>query len=524
MSGVIGTMSINAKGGVSLARLQCWLIGWMVLALVVITQPAHAERRVALVIGNGAYVRVPRLANPGNDASAMEAMLKGAQFDKVVRVGDLGVTRMRRALRDFSDDVRGADVAVVFYAGHGMEMNGINYLVPVDAVLERDIDVEDETVSLDRVNHVLEQAKRLRLVILDACRDNPFLGSMKRTLSSRSIGRGLARVDVVSSDTLVAYSAKAGSTAADGDAANSPYTSALIKHLLTPGLDVRLALGRVRDEVLRTTNNRQEPFVYGSLGGAELPLVPAAGSEPARGPVTTSRNEAAPRSGPPAASRSVDAKAIVELGHITTRTGDFVRAITAYDEALRLDPNLADGYWARGAAYMNIGEYSRAIVDFDQALRIDAKLVAAHTDRGSAYAFLGDHKRAIVDQDEAIRIDPKYAKAYQVRGVSYANLGDHPRAIIDFDQAIRLDPKNAGAYAARGASHANIGDHDRAIADYSEAIRLDPKHSRAHSDRGKSYAHKGDYTRALEDYRTAIGLDQGDQGAKAEADRLTKRK
>ena len=209
--------------------------------------------------------------------------MKVAGFDKVIGLTDLRAAQMRRALRDFSDEVRDADIAVVFYAGHGMEVNGVNYLIPVDAVLERDIDIEDETVSLDRVNHVLEQAKRLRLVILDACRDNPFTRSMKRTVASRSIGRGLAKVDVVSSDTLIAYSAKAGSTAADGDKGNSPSTTALAKHLTTPGLDVRLALGRVRDEVLRNTKNRQEPFVYGSLGGSEIPLIagkPAEGANP----------------------------------------------------------------------------------------------------------------------------------------------------------------------------------------------------------------------------------------------------
>jgi uncharacterized caspase-like protein len=203
----------------------------------------------------------------------MDALFRKAGFDVVEVKHDLGALAMRRALRDFSDQVHGADIAVVSFAGHGIEVNGTNYLIPVDAVLERDIDVEDETVSLDRVSQVLEQAKRLRLIILDACRDNPYVRSMKRTVSSRSIGRGLAEVRVLSADTLIAFAARAGSTAADGDGTNSPYTIALAKHLITPGLDVRLALGRVRDEVLKTTVNRQEPFVYGSLGGAEISLV-----------------------------------------------------------------------------------------------------------------------------------------------------------------------------------------------------------------------------------------------------------
>ncbi|MET0567637.1 MAG: caspase family protein [Hyphomicrobiaceae bacterium] len=246
----------------------------LLVFLIASASPAWAQKRVALVIGNGAYAKVTPLPNPARDSVAIETMLKSAGFDSVWRHTDLSASAMRRALRDFSDQTRDADVAVVFFAGHGIEVNGTNYLIPVDAVLERDIDVEDEAVPLDRVSQVLFQTRRLRLIILDACRDNPFSRSMRRTVTGRSIGRGLARVDVLTSDTLVAYAAKAGSTADDGEGTNSPYTSALIKHLATPGLDVRLALGRVRDEVLKTTRNKQEPFVYGSLGGNEISLVP----------------------------------------------------------------------------------------------------------------------------------------------------------------------------------------------------------------------------------------------------------
>ncbi len=157
----------------------------------------------------------------------------------------------RRVLRDFADATRDADIAVVYYAGHGIEVEGSNYLIPVDAKLERDTDVYDEALSLDRVLVAVEPAKQLRLVILDACRDNPFGKTMKRTVVSRGIGRGLAQVEPTSPNTLIAYSAKAGFTAQDGDGANSPFTVALSKHLTTPGLDVRRAFGFVRDDVLK---------------------------------------------------------------------------------------------------------------------------------------------------------------------------------------------------------------------------------------------------------------------------------
>src|SRR5262245_2311211 len=250
--------------------------------------PAESGKRVALVIGNGAYARVGKLENPARDAGAVEKMLHGAGFDTVEVMRDLGNIAMRCALRDFSEQARNADIAVVFYAGHGIEVNGSNYLIPVDAALERDIDVEDETVPLERVSQILEQAKRLRLVILDACRDNPFVHSMRRTMSTRSIGRGLARVEVLTTDTLIAFAAKAGLTAEDGLGPNSPYTSAVVKHLAAPGLDVRLAFGRVRDEVLQGTKGKQEPVYYGSLGGAEIALVPAPAVASAAVPVLPS--------------------------------------------------------------------------------------------------------------------------------------------------------------------------------------------------------------------------------------------
>ena len=253
---------------------------FVLLILIVLPSAAIADKRVALVIGNGDYAKVGKLPNPTSDANAVGTMLRAAKFELVEIKKDLGVAALRRALRDFSDHVRDADIAMVFYAGHGIEVNGTNYLIPIDAALERDLDVEDETVSLDRVTQILDPAKRLRLVILDACRDNPFVRSMKRTVSGRSIGRGLAKVDVQTSDTLIAFAAKAGSTAEDGNGANSPYTNALVKHLTTPGLDLRLALGRVRDEVLANTGKRQEPFVYGSLGGSEIALVPTEKAAP----------------------------------------------------------------------------------------------------------------------------------------------------------------------------------------------------------------------------------------------------
>src|SRR5690349_18011643 len=154
---------------------------------------AAAEKRIALVIGNSKYDNVRQLANPANDASAIAELLRRANFDLVEANNNLNGIEMRRAFRDFEEKARGADIAVVYYAGHGIEFDGTNYLLLVDTVLKRDLDVEDEAVSLDRVIRTLEPARKLRLIILDACRDNPFVRTVRRTSETRSIGRGLAK-------------------------------------------------------------------------------------------------------------------------------------------------------------------------------------------------------------------------------------------------------------------------------------------------------------------------------------------
>jgi uncharacterized caspase-like protein len=273
----------------SLKLLQFFLAATLLLAC----QPAFAAKRVALVIGNASYRNVERLPNPANDAAAVAATLKAAGFDVVDSKLDLDAADMRRVLREFADQSRDSDIAVIYYAGHGIELDGTNYLIPTDARLERDTDIYDEALSLDRVLLAIEPARQLRLVIVDACRNNPFADTMKRTVGSRAVSRGLARIEPSSSNTLVAFAAKAGFTALDGNNKNSPYAAALIKHIATPGLDLRKAFGYIRDEVLKATGNRQEPYVYGSLGGEDLALVPAkpVAAAPAAGPQPDVRHD-----------------------------------------------------------------------------------------------------------------------------------------------------------------------------------------------------------------------------------------
>ena len=258
------------------------LLPWTAVALVgALSAPATAAQRVALAIGNASYEHAPALANPLNDAADMDAALERLGF-KVTRLENVDQASLRRGLQDFALAASASEVAVVFYAGHGIEVDQRNFLVPVDARLASDQDVEFEAVPLELVQRAVERASGLRLVILDACRENPFAVKMQRAGATRSIGRGLARVEP-SGETLIAYAAKEGTVAADGAGRHSPFSEALLAHLEEPGLEVGLMFRKVRDAVLASTGGRQEPFVYGSLSsrGVYLSGPPSPAGSPA---------------------------------------------------------------------------------------------------------------------------------------------------------------------------------------------------------------------------------------------------
>jgi uncharacterized caspase-like protein len=379
------------------------------LAVCLASQPAVAGKRVALVIGNSNYQNVAPLTNPANDAAAITEMFRKASFDPVDSRRDLKSAEMRRALRDFGDKARGADIAVIYFAGHGLEVDGINYAVPVDATLERDVDVDDEGVALNRFLQAAEPASQLRLVILDACRDNPFAKKMKRTLASRSISRGLAGVEANRPNTFIAFAAKEGSTAADGDGQNSPFSTALLKHLTKPGLDIRKAFGYVRDDVMSATGNQQEPYTTNSLGGNDVTLVPAPAAPPPA-PVNANADirrdyELAERVGTrevwasflaanPAGFYAELAKAqLNKLAAENTRIAATENAHNAVEAQARLAAEGARASeQARAAEQSKAAEQARLAAEKNKEIE-DAKLAAAEQAKSEALAKLAEEQR-----------------------------------------------------------------------------------------------------------------------------------
>jgi Caspase domain/Putative peptidoglycan binding domain len=241
------------------------------LGLLVSAIPdAHANRRVAFVVGNGAYKHVAPLPNPSHDAQAMASLLRNAGFE-VVEGEDLSRDGMTAKLREFALKTQGADIALFFYAGHGISVNGKNYLIPVDADLKSEVDIKfgaaiDVDVALDQT---MADAK-VKLIFLDACRDNPFAARVRSAARTRSVvvGNGLAEM-TTGEGTLIAFATGPGQTALDGNAGqNSPFTRALLKHIATPGVEIQQALTQVRAQVNDETRKQQLPWGHTNLIGA----------------------------------------------------------------------------------------------------------------------------------------------------------------------------------------------------------------------------------------------------------------
>jgi uncharacterized caspase-like protein len=258
-----------------------WIVGSIVLATVAGMTPGHAQTRAALVIGNGSYWKVPVLPNPTNDAGDVAGSLQRLGF-AVHRVTNGSLDEMRRALLDFVPVARRSEMALVYFAGHGMEIAGENWLIPIDAELATDTAADQEAISLNTVLQIASEASKVGLVILDACRNDPFAAQIQRGVAPRAVGRGLVRVEPPGS-VLVAYAARAGTTASDGTGRNSPYTEALLHNIETPDLDIRHVFRNIRDEVIGATGQRQQPFVYGYLSREEIYLKPA-NQQPAPAP------------------------------------------------------------------------------------------------------------------------------------------------------------------------------------------------------------------------------------------------
>ena len=245
-------------------RLLAPIVAYLLLVL-----PAAAEKRVALVVGNSGYVHANALPNPVNDAGDMAKALAEVGFEVILGL-DLSKSGFDGKVRDFARALEKADVALLFYAGHGLQVSGKNYLVPVDAKLQVERDLDFEAISLDFVlkQMELDRDDKTNIVFLDACRDNPLVRNLARSMGTRSgtIAQGLAQVQA-GVGTFIAYSTQPGNVALDGEGRNSPFTAALVKDLRLPDRNLNAVMIEVRKDVTAATGGKQVPWDLSALTG-----------------------------------------------------------------------------------------------------------------------------------------------------------------------------------------------------------------------------------------------------------------
>ena len=391
------------------------------------TQEIDTLQKYALVIGNGAYANISRLNNPVNDANDITDVLSGLGFT-VDTVLDGSLDQMESAIIRLKNrlSVSGNAYGFIFYAGHGVQFNGENYLIPVDANIQSESFLRQRTVSVSSMLDELNYAgNKLNIVVLDACRDNPFSWN-------RSASRGLATVTNQPADSIIMYSTAPGSIASDGIGHNGLFTGYLLEHLKTPDLEVTEVFRRTMGDVSRASDNTQRPWLHtGFPGTAYL------GTRPAAAEQTTSS----------------------EAG-----------ALSAFQ---------AKDYLDQGISFFDKGNYDLAIRAFGEAIMLDPRYSPAYSYRARAYNVKGDYERALSDANEAIFIDSNNAMGFFARAHVYIEKEDYDRAIMDYTQAIRLDPNNADIYNNRGFAYEQKLDYVRAKEDYETALRIDPNHARA---------------------------------------------
>jgi tetratricopeptide (TPR) repeat protein len=537
----------------------------LVAALFATTGAALAEKRVALVIGNSAYKHAPELANPKNDAADMVAALKALGLTVIEGI-DLDKRAMDRTIRDFSVALSGAEVGVFFYAGHGMQVSGTNYLVPVDAELSTASALEFEMVRFDLVQRIMEGEAKTNILFLDACRNNPLSRNLARAMGTRSpaIGKGLAAAES-GLGTLISFSTQPGNVALDGVGRNSPYTGPLVKALAQPGEDLISILTKVRNEVLVATADKQIPWENHALRSrfyfkpaAAVPQTPSppsrtsnvnpadaerawSASKDANDPLVLEAflrrfgdsfyadlarsklgelNRAAASADKGSDRTIVDANKVVELeprsamayfnrGLAFRRKKEIDRSIGDYNTAIDLDPNHALSYFERAFSYAEKNDQDRAIADNTRAIELNPKYIYSHFNRGVAFGRKSEFDRAIDDYTKTAQLDPGYVPAYYNRGYAYLDKKekDIDKAFADFSKAIELDPKGAIGYRGRGYCHIMKKDYDAAIADYTHSIQLDAKSTIAFYNRGWTYEQKKDIDHAAADYNKALEVD-----------------
>ena len=476
--------------------------------LISVSFLAQEETRLALVIGNANY-NVGELKNPVNDALLVAATLHALDFDVILDTNITDKALFIKTIREFGDRRPDYDVAFIYYAGHGIQIGSENYLLPTAKTFESEFDVEDYGVSVKNIMRYLAgQSGKINVLILDACRNNPFEHKWNQT---RSIGggSGLAKIQPPSG-SLIAFSTDPGATAADGIDENSIYCESLCKNMLRPETQIEQVFKYVRTDVEKATNNRQSPVEMQKLTGEEFYLVKSDFEEEYDRIVLLIEEEdyyEALSIVHVILTKSSTPRAYNSRANIYVDLEEYDKALEDYAKCIALDPEYVNAYFNRANMYLDLGEYDKALEDYAKCIALDPEDPDAYYNRALLYEDLEEYDKALEDYAKCIVLNPEYVNAYNNRAALYQNIGEYDKALEEYAKCIALNPEDPDTYYNRALLYGDLEEYDKALEEYAKCIALNPEYSDAYCGRAVCHVMMEQYDKANHDFNEAIKLD-----------------
>jgi len=489
---------------------------WIAIALFIFPSLICAQsyqKRLALVIGNSNYENGGSLPNPVNDANAIAQALAQVGFE-VMKYQDVNQKEMKMAINAFGQKLNGYEVGVFYYAGHGIQSKGTNYMIPIEADLQTEAQIEFDCVAADRVLAHMDLAQvKVNVLIMDACRNNPFERSWHRSAN----GNGLAMMNAPTG-SLIAYATAPGKVASDGEGTNGLYTSALLKYLVDPKLTIEQVFKKVRTEVSEKSSGAQVPWETTSLTGDDFYFatsnvfkgkiianeVVASNSKSSNS--TTKRNMVEV-----SADNRKRASDLVSKGHDFYNQENYTRAIELYSEAAQVNPNYDEAYYWRASANYAAKKYKNAIPDYDKAIELNPNNDEAYYYRALTRYNLQEYEKTLSDFDKAIELNPDVASMHYWRGEAKYGLKLYEDAIIDFTKSVELNKNDAYGFNGRANCYYMLKKYKEARIDYTRAIELTPDNAGTYKRwRGICNYNLDNSREALDDFVSYLSQDPND--------------
>lgn len=491
---------------------SCALILFLFIPALVSAQ--SYQKRLALVIGNSNYQNGGSLPNPVNDATAVASALQSVGFE-VMKYQNVTQKEMKMAINAFGQKLHGYEVGVFYYAGHGIQNKGLNYMIPVEADLQNEEQVEFDCVAADRVLAYMDAAQvKVNVIIMDACRNNPFERSWHRSAN----GNGLAMMNAPTG-SLIAYATAPGRVASDGAGSNGLYTSALLKYLNDPKLSIEQVFKKVRTEVTEKSAGAQVPWETTSLTGDDFYF---AAENISKGAIiknevvaanTATKNTAVQRTLTEVTEESrKKANALLTEGHTAYNESNHAKAIELYTQAIQVNPNYDEAYYWRASAKYTQKKYKEAIPDYDKAIALNPNSEEAYYYRALTNYQLDAYSESIPDLNKAIELNPDVASMHYWRGEVKYILKQYEEAIIDFSKSLELSRNNDGpSFNTRGNCYYMLDKYKEARIDYTKAIELVPNEAVSYKYyRGICNYHLDLTQEALDDFLSYLEKDPND--------------